>query len=681
MSSEVQIAVIDQQDTQIVLAVPGVQGATGSPISAGGTANQVLRKASSTNYDTDWSLVTNAMVDSSAAIAGTKISPNFGSQNVVTTGTSTAASFIPTSSSVPTNGVYLPSANNVAISTNGTGRLFVDASGNVGVGTTPSYPFHVVETSAVTSAASFSTFYGQGTRADLVLRATSSANDQQRQIIRSNSDSLIFGTENAAVTVFTEKMRLDSSGRLGLGTSSASTNLHIGSGSGGNNLGILLSRGATTNFFEAHDGTKSFIAGTDSANGFVKIGSLSNDPVSIVQGNGSAIYIDTSKRVGIGTTDVGSYSTYGNKLVIYGTGTNGPGMTIATGTSDTGSIYFADGTTGNQVARGAVQYAHADDALLFQTAASERFRCDSSGRLLVGTSTARSNFFNSTVSPLIQQEGVSGSSRFASITYGTNTEDDPIFILGKHRGASVGGTTVVNSGDGLGKISFQGSDGTEFVEGAAIRAEVDGTLGANDLPSRLVFSTTADGASSPTERMRIRNTGSSAYFATQSGAGSAVLELNASSGAGTTDYLLWATHSATTVFTGTVALRVYTNGDVQNINNSYGAISDVKFKENIVNAGSQWSDIKALQIRKYNFKEETGHQTHTQIGLIAQEVELVSPGLVNESPDRDAEGNDLGTVTKSVNYSVLYMKAVKALQEAMERIEVLEQRLTDAGIA
>jgi hypothetical protein len=85
-----------------------------------------------------------------------------------------------------------------------------------------------------------------------------------------------------------------------------------------------------------------------------------------------------------------------------------------------------------------------------------------------------------------------------------------------------------------------------------------------------------------------------------------------------------------------------------------------------------------LRVRKYNFKEG---QTHTQIGLIAQEVELVSPGLVSETPDRDEEGNDLGTVTKSVNYSVLYMKAVKALQEAMERIEVLEQRLTDAGIA
>jgi hypothetical protein len=119
-------------------------------------------------------------------------------------------------------------------------------------------------------------------------------------------------------------------------------------------------------------------------------------------------------------------------------------------------------------------------------------------------------------------------------------------------------------------------------------------------------------------------------------------------------------------------IRITVNGNITNANNSYGSLSDLKLKENIVDASSQWEDLKALQVRKYNFKEG---QTHTQIGLIAQEVELVSPGLVSESPDRDEEGNDLGTVTKSVNYSVLYMKAVKALQEAMERIETLEAKV------
>ena len=124
-----------------------------------------------------------------------------------------------------------------------------------------------------------------------------------------------------------------------------------------------------------------------------------------------------------------------------------------------------------------------------------------------------------------------------------------------------------------------------------------------------------------------------------------------------------------------VAFEVRDSGNVYNTNGVYGAFSDIKLKENIVDAASQWNDIKALQVRKYNFKEETGQPTHTQIGLVAQEAETVSPGLVSESPDRDAEGNDLGTVTKSVNYSVLYMKAVKALQEAMERIETLEVKV------
>jgi hypothetical protein len=115
------------------------------------------------------------------------------------------------------------------------------------------------------------------------------------------------------------------------------------------------------------------------------------------------------------------------------------------------------------------------------------------------------------------------------------------------------------------------------------------------------------------------------------------------------------------------------SGNVLNANNSYGAISDAKLKENIVDANSQWSDIKNLRVRNYNMIEG---QTHTQLGVIAQEVETVSAGLVHEAPDYDTDGNHLGTVTKSVNYSVLYMKAVKALQEAMDRIETLEAKVT-----
>jgi hypothetical protein len=141
---------------------------------------------------------------------------------------------------------------------------------------------------------------------------------------------------------------------------------------------------------------------------------------------------------------------------------------------------------------------------------------------------------------------------------------------------------------------------------------------------------------------------------------------------GTNGQILGGFDGATSISNGTQRIAIYANGNVVNTNNSYGSLSDAKLKENIVDANSQWNDLKAIQVRNYNFIEG---QTHTQIGVVAQEVETVSPGLVTESPDRDADDNDIGTVTKSVNYSVLYMKAVKALQEAMTRIETLEAKV------
>jgi hypothetical protein len=148
-------------------------------------------------------------------------------------------------------------------------------------------------------------------------------------------------------------------------------------------------------------------------------------------------------------------------------------------------------------------------------------------------------------------------------------------------------------------------------------------------------------------------------------------------GAGTSDAFFIGRHSGTagTADSGTASVLIYTNGNVQNINGSYTAISDARLKENIVDAGSQWNDLKAIQIRNWNFKAETGYETHRQIGPIAQELEQVCPGLVFETPDRDEDGNETGEVTKGVNQSVLYMKAVKALQEAMERIETLEAKV------
>jgi len=114
------------------------------------------------------------------------------------------------------------------------------------------------------------------------------------------------------------------------------------------------------------------------------------------------------------------------------------------------------------------------------------------------------------------------------------------------------------------------------------------------------------------------------------------------------------------------------SGNVENVNNSYGSTSDERLKENIVDAGSQWDDIKNLKVRKFNFKETTDPDKKTMIGLVAQEAEKVSPGLVSES--KSMQGGVEGTY-KTVKYSILYMKAIKALQEAITKIETLETKV------
>lgn len=122
--------------------------------------------------------------------------------------------------------------------------------------------------------------------------------------------------------------------------------------------------------------------------------------------------------------------------------------------------------------------------------------------------------------------------------------------------------------------------------------------------------------------------------------------------------------------TGAQRFRVDSDGDVKNHDNSYGAISDERLKQDIEDANlqNQWDDIKNVRVRKYKFKSDVaayGKDAPKHIGVVSQELKLTSPGLVGE----DANG------IQDVQYSVLYMKAVGALQLALTRIETLEARL------
>lgn len=127
------------------------------------------------------------------------------------------------------------------------------------------------------------------------------------------------------------------------------------------------------------------------------------------------------------------------------------------------------------------------------------------------------------------------------------------------------------------------------------------------------------------------------------------------------------------VLNNVVVYQVNANGNVQNTNNSYGAISDAKLKENVVDASSYLDKFMQVRFRNYNL---IGSDMK-QFGVIAQELEQVFPGLVDSTPDVDEEGNDLGTVTKSVKYSVLAQMQGKVIQEQQLIIEQQQAVLSD----
>jgi len=116
---------------------------------------------------------------------------------------------------------------------------------------------------------------------------------------------------------------------------------------------------------------------------------------------------------------------------------------------------------------------------------------------------------------------------------------------------------------------------------------------------------------------------------------------------------------------GTNRLFIFSNGNVQNFSNSYGGISDERLKENIVDATPKLDDLMKVKIRNYNFIG----QEDKQIGVIAQEIENVFPNLVEDTKDPESE-----ETTKSVKYSVLVPIMLKAIQELKAEVDSLKQK-------
>jgi hypothetical protein len=313
---------------------------------------------------------------------------------------------------------------------------------------------------------------------------------------------------------------------------------------------------------------------------------------------------------------------------------------------------------------------------------------DSSDRILVGTSSAR-DFFGGADTPALQVEGIGNAGRELSVTSSTAGVSGGVVLLAKQRSGAVGGQTIVQFGDQLGYLGFQGSDGVKMLAGAAIEATVDGTPGVDDLPTRLVFSTTADGASSPTERMRITNDGTVLFNTTSNPLPAnsiGVLNILSDEAAsrdvinikhtknGNNSINIWQT--GTTSFG---ALNFY-KGDVQtNVGSivvtttatAYNTSSDYRIKENVVPLTGAIDRLNNLQVRRFNF---VANPNLTVDGFIAHEAQTVVPeSVTGEKDEVDENGSP---IYQGIDASKLVPLLTAALQEAIAKIETLEARIT-----
>ena len=164
--------------------------------------------------------------------------------------------------------------------------------------------------------------------------------------------------------------------------------------------------------------------------------------------------------------------------------------------NDSGAIInLGDTDSYNQ---GRIKYDNSDNSLTFRTAATDRLSITSGGNFLVGRNavygSGKAQVFNT-------------AQYLLDLSVWAADANGPTIDFYKSRNATIGSATVVQDDDVVGKLRFLGSDGANARTAAQITAQVDGPPGTNDMPGRLVFSTTADGASNSTERLRIDSAG------------------------------------------------------------------------------------------------------------------------------------------------------------------------------
>jgi hypothetical protein len=375
------------------------------------------------------------------------------------------------------------------------------------------------------------------------------------------------------------------------------------------------------------------------------------DTIAFTEGGVESMRITSAGDVGVGTTSPNLNSF--NKELTVSAGTSGTaraGINIqGSRTTDStfgalsyyhqanlvGSIEMIRGGADNS---GAMQFFTANAGSL-----AERMRIDSSGNVGIGTN-----------SPGVKLDIRGGGGTASTLRIGSDTNDIGTIQFFNTTGSTINATIAGNleGGNAGGNLTFS----TKLLAGSlAERARIDSS--GNLLVGVTTPYRTGQSAISSTSvyGLRIQPTSASNGIA---------LEINAPNvSSGTSSFLIAASAA------GADKMYCYSNGNIVNVNNSYGTLSDVKLKENIVDASPKLADVMQLKVRNFNLKTEPDHK---QIGFIAQELEQIFPALI----DNTTSPNDPDDVIKSIKTSVLVPILVKAIQELKTLVDTQANTIT-----
>ena len=401
-----------------------------------------------------------------------------------------------------------------------------------------------------------------------------------------------------------------------------------------------------------------------------------DDRIDFRIGGTDTFHIAASK-IGLGTTNA--------------PGSNGGGLAVYD--ADYPRVYLRNSTTGDTAGNGAGIFMNSDDMyisnedtdgqIIIRTEAAEKMRIDAAGNISLGNGANTNdgiihiNGGASAKNIVIESDRADDGQGLGNIQFhsaGTNvaqvsaergSADDrgDLVLYGKHHNALFAGLRINSENAEGGRLIINGDTGTfrystypssydpEGTTSAGIRAQENGLIQGNN--GQWTFR----------------------WLSPQNAPYGLIQEWNGfSADNGNYNNQNWVFYHEDS---DDVRFRVDAEGNVQSKTDSYGGTSDERLKTDIVDAKSQWDDIKALKIKNFVWKakkENLGDDAPKMLGVIAQDLEASGMnGLVTKWDNPKTELKD----ERQVKYSILHMKAVKALQEAMIKIETLETSNSD----